>query len=67
VYVGALTVAAIRAGKIPRPNGVEGTMDNAVRVTLPGGDLFIEWRQSNNKIYMSGPANVSFTGKAVVK
>jgi diaminopimelate epimerase len=59
----ALVVAAIRAGKIPRPEG-EG---RAVRVTLPGGDLFIEWRESNNKIYMTGPANLSFTGVATLK
>jgi len=54
----ALTVAAIRAGKIPRA-GTEGT-----RVSLPGGDLFIEWRESNNKVYMSGPAKFAFQGVA---
>uniref|UniRef100_A0A7S1ZW43 diaminopimelate epimerase n=1 Tax=Trieres chinensis TaxID=1514140 RepID=A0A7S1ZW43_TRICV len=61
----ALVVAAIRAGKIPRPEaeGVEGR----VRVTLPGGDLFIEWRESNNRVYMSGPATLSFSGKAMIK
>jgi len=59
----ALVVAAIRAGKIPRPEG-EGS---SVRVTLPGGDLFIEWRESNNKIYMTGPANLSFNGVAALK
>jgi len=59
----ALVVAAIRAGRIPRPVG-EGS---SVRVTLPGGDLFIEWRESNNRIYMTGPADLSFQGKAVLK
>lgn len=54
----ALTVAAIRAGKIPR-SGKEGT-----RVSLPGGDLFIEWRESDNKVYMSGPAQFAFQGVA---
>merc|ERR1712176_16980 len=44
----ALVVAAIRAGKIPR--------GGEVRVTLPGGDLYIEWREENNKVYMTGPA-----------
>lgn len=58
----ALVVAAIRAGKIPRPADGE-----SVRVTLPGGDLFIEWRESNNKIYMSGPATLSFNAVAVLK
>jgi diaminopimelate epimerase len=52
----ALTVAAIRAGKIPQAG--------ATRVTLPGGDLFIEWRASDNKIYMTGPATFAFQGKA---
>ena len=61
----ALVVAAIRAGKIPRPSA-EG-VDGRVRVTLPGGDLFIEWRESNNKVYMTGPANLSFTGVATLK
>ena len=43
----ALVVASIRAGKIPRP-----PVGKSVRVTLPGGDLFIEWREENNKVYM---------------
>jgi diaminopimelate epimerase len=55
----ALTVAAIRAGKIPA--------GNEVRVTLPGGDLFIEWRQSDQKIFMKGPATFAFAGKAALK
>lgn len=54
----ALVVAAIRAGKIPR---------NKTRVTLPGGDLFIEWREENNKVYMTGPATFAFEGMAKVQ
>uniref|UniRef100_A0A7S3P3B1 diaminopimelate epimerase n=1 Tax=Amphora coffeiformis TaxID=265554 RepID=A0A7S3P3B1_9STRA len=50
----ALTVAAIRAGKIPR--------GGPCRVTLPGGDLFIEWKEEDNKIYMTGPATFAFQG-----
>jgi len=61
----ALVVAAIRAGKIPRPSG-DGT-DARVRVSLPGGDLYIEWRESNNKVYMTGPADLSFKGTAILK
>lgn len=53
----ALTVAAIRANKIPRAG--------PVRVTLPGGDLFIEWR-NDNRIYMTGPATFTFEGLAQV-
>jgi diaminopimelate epimerase len=56
----ALVVAAIRAGKIPA--------GNKVRVTLPGGDLFIEWnKDTDNKIFMTGPATFSFSGKAALK
>jgi diaminopimelate epimerase len=51
----ALTVAAIRAGKIPRTK---------TRVTLPGGDLFIEWKEEDNKVYMTGPATFAFEGTA---
>jgi diaminopimelate epimerase len=58
----ALTVAAIRAGKIPRSR--DDNTSNRVRVTLPGGDLFIEWRESDNKVYMTGPATFCFAGQA---
>jgi diaminopimelate epimerase len=51
----ALVVAAIRAKKIPRVK---------TRVTLPGGDLFIEWKEENNKVYMTGPATFAFEGMA---
>lgn len=54
----ALVVAAIRAGKIPR--------GGEVRVTLPGGDLYIEWREENNKVYMTGPAEFVFKGNTSV-
>lgn len=58
----ALVVAAIRAGKIPRTK-----LGERVCVTLPGGDLYIEWREENNKVYMSGPATLSFQGTASLK
>jgi diaminopimelate epimerase len=34
---------------------------NAATVHLPGGDLFIEWREDGN-VYMTGPAEEVFTG-----
>jgi len=46
----------VRAGKIPRA-GEGGT-----RGTLPGGDLFIEWRESDGNVYMKGPAELVFEG-----
>jgi len=48
----ALVVAAVLAGKAERE----------CTVTLPGGDLHIEWRESDNKIYMTGPAQRVFHG-----
>uniref|UniRef100_A0A7S2S1N5 diaminopimelate epimerase n=2 Tax=Rhizochromulina marina TaxID=1034831 RepID=A0A7S2S1N5_9STRA len=49
----ALTVAAILAGK---------TSERTCVVTLPGGDLEIEWREENNRCYMTGPAELVFSG-----
>lgn len=34
-----------------------------VRVTLPGGDLQIEWREADGRIYMTGPADLVFAGQ----
>lgn len=47
----ATAVAAIRRGLV----------DSPVRVSLPGGDLVIEWR-SDDEIVMTGPAAESFRG-----
>ena len=33
-----------------------------VRVTLPGGDLDIEWRESDDHVLMTGPAEIEFEG-----
>mmetsp|Transcript_2691 Transcript_2691/g.4620 ORF Transcript_2691/g.4620 Transcript_2691/m.4620 type:complete len:328 (+) Transcript_2691:49-1032(+) len=41
---------------------LEGKVDRSCRVDLPGGPLFIEWRESDNKIYMTGPAELVFSG-----
>ena len=51
----ALTVAAILAGVGPK-------QDTPVTVTLPGGDLVIEWQSSDNKIFMTGPAQAVYSG-----
>lgn len=47
----ATAVAAVRRGLVESP----------VRVTLPGGDLVIEWKPGGT-ILMSGPAATSFRG-----
>mmetsp|Transcript_15385 Transcript_15385/g.22856 ORF Transcript_15385/g.22856 Transcript_15385/m.22856 type:complete len:324 (+) Transcript_15385:75-1046(+) len=36
--------------------------DRKCKVTLPGGDLTIEWRESDDKVYMTGPAKLVFSG-----
>lgn len=49
----ALTVAAILAGK---------TTERVCTVSLPGGDLEIEWREEDGRLFMSGPAELVFSG-----
>jgi len=39
-----------------------GNSDRLVTVELPGGCLEIEWSTTNEKIYMTGPAEKVFTG-----
>jgi diaminopimelate epimerase len=41
----------------------KGLTDRAVRVTLPGGDLDIVWRESDDHILMTGPVAYEFTGE----
>ena len=41
---------------------LNGLTENKVTVKLLGGDLQIEWDQEANKVYMTGPAEVSFEG-----
>lgn len=43
---------------------LEGKIDRNCRVDLPGGPLQIEWRESDNHIYMTGPAELAFEGVA---
>lgn len=42
----AVVVAGVLSGRIERQ----------CCVTLPGGDLYIHWNASDNKVYMKGPA-----------
>ncbi len=49
----ATAVSAVRRGLTGR----------LVRVTLPGGDLFIEWRDSDNHVMMTGPVELEFEGR----
>jgi diaminopimelate epimerase len=49
----AAAVAAIRTRRVGR----------TVRVSLPGGDLVIEWRESDNHVMMTGPTTLDFRGE----
>lgn len=44
-------------------NGLSG---REATVSLKGGDLFIEWNESDNHVYMTGPAAFVYTGKLIV-
>jgi len=48
----AATVAAV----------VNGFADREVFVQLPGGSLFLQWEESSNRIWLTGPAAYVFTG-----
>jgi diaminopimelate epimerase len=39
-----------------------GRTDRKILAHLPGGDLTIEWRESDNNVYMTGPATEIFSG-----
>jgi diaminopimelate epimerase len=40
-----------------------GRTQRKVLMHLPGGDLNIEWRESDNNVYMTGPATEVFSGE----
>lgn len=41
---------------------LRGKCDRKCTVSLPGGDLLIEWREENNRVYMTGPGVEVFSG-----
>jgi diaminopimelate epimerase len=49
----AVAVAAARTRRVGRK----------VTVTLPGGDLLIEWRESDGHVLMTGPVEYEFEGR----
>ena len=40
-----------------------GLSQRAARITLPGGDLLIDWRQSDGHVMMTGPVELEFEGR----
>ncbi len=49
----AVCVAGVLTGKSGR----------IITAHLPGGDLDLEYRENNNRVYMTGPAAAVFTGE----
>ena len=49
----AVCVAGVLTGRTAR----------TLLVHLPGGDLELEWRESDNNVYMTGPATEVFQGE----
>lgn len=45
---------------------LNGLTDRAAWISLKGGDLYIEWNEEDNHVYMTGPAEVVFTGKVAL-
>jgi diaminopimelate epimerase len=52
----AACASAVAAARLKRTG-------RTVRVTLSGGDLTIEWRESDNHVLMTGPAEFEFEGR----
>ena len=52
--LGACAVAV--AGVLTKRN------DRKCKVTLPGGDLDIYWDEKDSHVYMTGPAELVFSG-----
>ncbi|MDF2725942.1 MAG: diaminopimelate epimerase [Paenibacillus sp.] len=45
---------------------LNGLSDRTGTVTLKGGDLFIEWSEEDNHVYMTGPAEQVFEGSVSI-
>jgi len=41
---------------------LNGKTERAATISLPGGELFIEWDERDNRVYMTGPAEIVFKG-----
>jgi diaminopimelate epimerase len=52
----AACAAAVAAARLRRA-------ERQVTVTLPGGDLLIEWRQRDDHVLMTGPVEFEFAGR----
>ncbi len=41
---------------------LNGLTDRKATISLAGGDLLIDWNEGNNRIYMTGPAAIVYSG-----
>ena len=46
---------------------LSGRADRMIDIVMDGGTLRIEWRKSNNHVYMTGPAELVFDGEIEMK
>ena len=42
---------------------LNGLCDRQVQVSLPGGELSVVWEESDNHIYLTGPATFVYDGQ----
>ncbi|MDP1883323.1 MAG: diaminopimelate epimerase, partial [Bradyrhizobium sp.] len=52
----AACAAAVAAARLKRTN-------RKVRMTLPGGELTIDWRESDDHVLMTGTADFEYEGR----
>ncbi len=52
----AACAAAVAAARLRRTN-------RKVKITLPGGELMIDWRESDDHVLMTGPVEFEFKGR----
>ena len=52
----AACAAAVAAARLKRAN-------RKVKITLPGGELTVDWRESDGHVLMTGPVEFEFAGK----
>ncbi|MRN52489.1 diaminopimelate epimerase [Paenibacillus monticola] len=45
---------------------LNGLTDRSAWISLKGGDLFIEWNEEDNHVYMTGPAQAVYTGNVIL-
>jgi len=54
--VAKVPATAVAAARLKRTN-------RTVQITLPGGELTIEWRQSDDHVLMTGTAAFEYEGR----